>query len=58
MATTGLVAAVFVSLPYLLSGEPQFDAHIDALFEAMSGMTTTGASVLTDIPALNHSLGM
>lgn len=58
VAATWLVATVFVSLPYLLSGEPQFEAPIDALFEAMSGMTTTGASVLTDIPALNHSLAM
>ena len=24
----------------------------------MSGMTTTGASVLTDIPALNHTMGL
>ena len=30
----------------------------NAYFEAMSGFTTTGASVLTDVPALSHSLAM
>ena len=39
-------------------GEPQLRNPIDAYFEAMSGMTTTGASVLTDIPALNQSMAM
>ena len=58
VAATWLVGAAFLSLPYFLSGEPQFAAPIDAFFEAMSGMTTTGASVLTDVPALNHSLAM
>ena len=58
VAATWLVAAFFVSLPYMLSEEPQFDAPIDAYFEGMSGMTTTGASILTDIPALNHSLAL
>lgn len=39
----------FGTLPYLLSGAiPSFT---DAFFETMSGMTTTGASILTDIEA-------
>ncbi len=46
------------ALPYLLSGEPQLDRPVDAYFEAMSGFTTTGASVLTDIAALDRSLLM
>jgi trk system potassium uptake protein TrkH len=53
-----LLVAAFGSIPYLLSGEPQLDRPIDALFESMSGFTTTGSSVLTDIPALNHSMLM
>jgi trk system potassium uptake protein TrkH len=53
-----LLVACLASLPYLLSGEEQLASPIDALFEAMSGMTTTGASVLTDIPALDKSLLM
>lgn len=56
VALTWLLAALYGSLPYLLSGEPQLDRPVDALFEAMSGFTTTGASVLTDVEALDHSL--
>lgn len=57
VALTWIVGALVVSLPYLL-GEPQLRSPIDAYFEAMSGMTTTGASVLTDIPALDRSVAM
>ncbi len=46
----GWLAMVTIgTLPYLYSGViPQFS---DAFFETVSGMTTTGASVLTDIEA-------
>jgi len=57
VSVTWLLAALFVSLPYLFA-EPQLRHPVDAYFEAMSGMTTTGASVLTDIPALDHSVAM
>lgn len=40
----------FSTLPYLISGEIPHIA--DAFFETMSGMTTTGASVLTDIESV------
>jgi trk system potassium uptake protein TrkH len=53
-----LLAAGFGALPYLLSGQDQLSNPVDAYFESMSGFTTTGASVLTDIEALNHSLAM
>ena len=53
-----LLVAVFGALPYLLSGEDQLASPVDALFESMSGFTTTGSSVLTDIPALDNSLLM
>ena len=44
-----VVASVVGGLPYLLHGTvPSFT---DAFFEAMSGFTTTGASVLSDIEA-------
>jgi len=58
VAVTWLVAATLGALPYLFSGEAQLDRPIDAYFEAMSGFTTTGASVLTDIPALDQSMLM
>jgi trk system potassium uptake protein TrkH len=58
VALTWLLAALFGCLPYLLSGEDQLGSFVDAYFEAMSGFTTTGASVLTDIEALPRSLLM
>jgi trk system potassium uptake protein TrkH len=53
---TWLAAAAFGALPYLFAGEPQLRNPVHAYFEAMSGFTTTGASVLTDIEALPQSL--
>ena len=53
---TWLVAAAMGALPYIFSSEPQVDGIVDAYFESMSGFTTTGASVLTDIEALPRSL--
>ena len=58
VALTWLLAAGFGALPYVFASEPQLDRPIDAYFEAMSGFTTTGASILTDIESLDHSLAM
>ena len=41
--------AAFGSLPFLLSGT--CSTFTDALFETMSGFTTTGATILTDVEA-------
>ncbi len=42
----------FGCLPFCLTGEiPSFT---DALFETVSGFTTTGASILSDVEALSH----
>lgn len=44
----------FGSLPYLISGAiPSFT---DAIFETASGVTTTGASILTDIEAMPRDI--
>ncbi len=53
---TWLVAAGLGALPYILSGEPELNRPVDAYFEAMSGFTTTGASVLADVEAVSHSI--
>jgi trk system potassium uptake protein TrkH len=58
VALTWVAAAAFGAIPYLLSGEPQLDRPVDALFEAMSGFTTTGATVLTDVTEVDRSLLM
>jgi trk system potassium uptake protein TrkH len=55
---TWIAAAAVAALPYLLSGEQQLHQPIDAYFEAMSGFTTTGASVITDLEGLDRSLMM
>jgi trk system potassium uptake protein TrkH len=52
-----LLVAVFGALPYLLA-EPQLARPADALFESMSGFSTTGSSALVDIPALPRSMLM
>jgi trk system potassium uptake protein TrkH len=57
VSLTWALTAWAVAIPYML-GEPQLRNPVDAYFEAMSGMTTTGASVLTDIPALDRSMQM
>lgn len=49
-----LAASLFGALPYLFSGAI---AHpVDAVFETMSGFTTTGASVLTDLESLPRGI--
>lgn len=49
-----LSLSTFGCLPYLLTGE--IPSVTDAFFETMSGFTTTGASVVTDIEALTHGV--
>ncbi len=44
-----VIASVIGGLPYFLNGT--VSNFTDAFFEAMSGFTTTGASILTDIEA-------
>ena len=47
-----LLIAWFAALPYMWNGLGQ----IDALFEAMSGLTTTGATVFRDFAAYGRSV--
>ena len=42
------------ALPFVFSGE--IPSYIDAFFETVSGFTTTGASILTDIEAMSRGL--
>lgn len=46
--------AIFGMIPYLVSDEIKTVA--DAIFETMSGLTTTGATILTDIEAIPKGL--
>lgn len=45
---------VSCSLPYLISGE--IDSITDVFFETMSGLTTTGATILNDIEVLPRDI--
>jgi trk system potassium uptake protein TrkH len=56
IALIWLLVAWAGALPYLFSDEPQLRGPVDAYFESMSGFTTTGSSVLTDIEGLSRSL--
>lgn len=48
-----IVVSLFGALPFFLTGEiPNF---IDAVFESVSGFTTTGASILGNVEALSHA---
>lgn len=49
-----LLASLFGALPFLLSGT--ITSFTDAFFETMSGFTTTGATILTDIEKLPHGI--
>ncbi len=49
-----IVVSLFGALPFTISGE--IPSYIDAVFEIVSGFTTTGASILTDVEALSHSM--
>ena len=42
------------ALPFVISGE--IPNYIDAFFETVSGFTTTGSSILTDVEALSHGI--
>jgi trk system potassium uptake protein TrkH len=46
--------AIFGALPYWLSGA--CDNFCDSYFESMSGLTTTGATIFSDIEALPHGI--
>ena len=50
VALTWLLVAAFGALPFYFSG--YFETYIDCFFEAVSGFTTTGASILTAVEPL------
>jgi trk system potassium uptake protein TrkH len=52
VALTWLLVAGFAALPYVWAGL----GAIDALFESMSGLTTTGATVLADFRLLGRGM--
>jgi trk system potassium uptake protein TrkH len=49
-----LIMSLFGSLPYIISGE--IPNLTDAFFETLSGYSTTGATILTDIESVNKGI--
>lgn len=49
-----LLMALLGALPFVISGE--IPSYIDAFFETVSGFTTTGATILTDVEAMSNGL--
>lgn len=52
-AASWITLSIFGSLPLILTGE--YPSYVDALFEIVSGFTTTGATVLSDVECLCHA---
>ena len=53
VALSWIVLSILGALPFVVSGD--IPSYIDALFETISGFTTTGASILPDVEALSHA---
>lgn len=49
-----IIISLFGCLPFVIS--QQIPSFIDAFFETVSGFTTTGASILSDVETLSHSM--
>lgn len=52
-ALVWIVMTLFGAIPFVINGD--IPNYIDACFEMMSGFTTTGSSIITDIAAVSHS---
>jgi len=54
VALVWVLLSVFGALPFVITGEiPSF---VDAFFETVSGFTTTGSTILTDVESLSHGI--
>lgn len=48
-----IMLSIFGAIPFMITGEiPRF---VDAVFETVSGFTTTGSSILTNVEAMSHA---
>jgi len=58
VGATWLAVPLIGTLPYLVAGQGTVAQPVDALFESMSGFTTTGATVLGEISFERHGRAM
>lgn len=54
VALSWILMSIFGSLPFILTGS--ITNYFDAFFETVSGFTTTGASILSDVESLPNSV--
>ena len=54
VASAWILWSLFGALPFTISGE--IPNYVDALFETISGFTTTGSSILPDVEALSQCM--
>jgi trk system potassium uptake protein TrkH len=50
-----LVLGLIGALPFVLLDQPEV-RYVDAMFESISGLTTTGATIITSIDSLPHAV--
>ena len=53
-ALSWIVLSVFGAVPFVLSGAT--NSYVDALFETISGFTTTGATIFATVEDLSHAV--
>ena len=53
VALCWVLLSLLGAIPFVLTGE--IPSYIDAVFETVSGFTTTGSSILTNVEALSHA---
>jgi len=53
VALCWIIMSLFGALPFVLTGD--IPSYIDAFFETVSGFTTTGASILTNVEVLSRA---
>lgn len=54
VACSWIALSIFGAMPFTISGE--IPSYIDSFFEVVSGFTTTGASILTDVESMSRGL--
>ncbi len=53
-ALSWIILSIFGAVPFVLSGAT--NSYVDALFETISGFTTTGASIFSQVENLSHAV--
>lgn len=56
VAMSWIFLSVFGALPFMFSGVTH--SYVDALFETVSGFTTTGSTIFADVEALPYSINI